>query len=389
MERIDFIAKINQAFQVNPIVALIGPRQCGKTTLAREMALRLGYAEFSPANYFDLESMSDLRRLEEPEFALSALKGLVIIDEIQRKPSLFPILRVLVDKLDRQQKFLILGSASRELINQSAESLTGRISYIELTPFNYRETNDFSKLWLRGGFPKSFLAIDDEISFYWRKEYIRTFLEQDIPNLGFKVTPQNLQRFWYMLAHFHGNIFNASELGRSLGISHNTVRHYFDILSSTLMMREIYPWHENISKRQVKSSKIYFRDSGIYHELLDIATESALLRHPKLGASWEGVVVEEIIRYTNADASQCFFWATHADAELDLLLFLKGKRWGFEIKFTTSPALTRSMKIAMNDLKLDKLFVLTPGDKSYSLAENIRVVPIKEFLQAPFEYWFQ
>lgn len=388
MQRADFAEKINNAFQVNPIVALLGPRQCGKTTLAKQIAQRLSYETFPPENYFDLESLTDLRRLEEPELALSSLKGLIIIDEIQRHPTLFQALRVLVDKPNLQQQFLILGSASRELINHSAESLTGRISYIELTPFNYTETHDFSTLWLRGGFPKSYLATSDEVSFHWRKEYIRTFLEQDVPNLGFKITPQNLQRYWFMLAHYHGNIFNASELGRSLGLSHNTVRHYLDILCSTLMMRELHPWHENISKRQVKSPKIYFRDSGIYHELLGISSKSSLLCNPKLGASWEGVVLEEVIRYMKVDNSHCYFWATHADAELDLLIFYKGKRWGFEIKYTNAPSLSRSMQIALTDLNIEKLFVLTPGEKSYSLAGKIRVVPIKDFLNAPLGYWF-
>ncbi len=380
MKRKDFIKNIETAFLVNSVVAILGPRQCGKTTLARTYATTVAGGQ-SPQNYFDLESMIDLQRLALPEITLSQLSGLVTIDEIQRYPELFPSLRVLVDQLHAARQFLILGSASRELLRQSSESLAGRISYLELTPFNFSETQDLKKLWLRGGFPKSYLATSDEISWLWRKEYTRTFVEQDIPNLGIRVLPQNLQRFWRMLAHYHGNIFKASELGRSLDLSHNTIQSYADILTDTLMIRQLQPWHENISKRQVKSPKIYFRDSGIFHCLLGIKNQQELLLHPKLGASWEGLAIEEIIRHLNVHANECYFWATHGEAELDLFIIKDGKRLGFEIKYGKMPQLTRSMQIALEDLKLDQLIVIYPGEKDFSLSEKIRVMGLENYLR--------
>lgn len=379
MHRHDFLKKITLAFQVTPIVCILGPRQCGKTTLARVYAEQEGKHPLQ--NYFDLESAIDLQRLvQNPELILSQLQGLIIIDEIQRMEELFPTLRVLVDQPGATRQFLILGSASRELLKQSSESLTGRISYLELTPFNYTETHELDLLWLRGGFPKSYLAANEEISFHWRKEYIRTILEQDVPNMGFRIAPQNLQRFWMMLAHYHANIFNASELGRSLGLSHNTIRDYADILTHMFMLRQLQPWHENISKRQVKSPKIYFRDSGIFHTLLGIQNVEMLLTHNKLGASWEGVALEEIIRRLGVTSESCYFWATHAHAELDLLVFHQGKRLGFEIKYAKIPTLSRSMQVAFADLKLDSLTVIYPGEKNYSLNKAIQVIGLKNFL---------
>jgi hypothetical protein len=381
MKRQDFLEKISFIFQVNSVVAILGPRQCGKTTLARLYAEKI--RQLRPENYFDLESMVDLQRLaKNPELVLSRLDGLIIIDEIQRMPDLFPTLRVLVDQPNVKRQFLILGSASRELIKQSSESLTGRISYLELTPFNFSETKELDLLWARGGFPKSYLSETDEVSFQWRKDYIRTFLEHDIPNLGFRIEPQNLQRFWMMLAHYHGNIFNASELGRSLGLSHNTIRSYADILTNTLMLRQLQPWHENISKRQVKSPKIYFRDSGILHVLLGIKNQQELWTHPKLGASWEGLALEELIRHFDL-TTDCYFWSTHGHAELDLLIFKDGKRLGFEIKHAQAPKLTPSMRIALDDLHLDSLTVIYPGEKEYPLTENIYVVGLKKLLINP------
>lgn len=379
MNRADFLQKINFAFNINPIVAILGPRQCGKTTLARTFAKTQGTQ--SPQNYFDLESSIDLNRLVAPEMALSPLTGLITIDEIQRFPNLFPALRVLVDQPDSKKRFLILGSASRELLKQSSESLAGRISYLELTPFNYNETQHLEPLWLRGGFPKSYLAQNDEFSWQWRNEYARTFVEQDIPNLGIKIAPQHLKRFWMMLAHYHGNIFNASELGRSLDLSHNTIRSYADILTDTLMIRQLQPWHANISKRQVKSPKIYFRDSGIFHCLMGIKNQNDLLVHPKLGASWEGLALEEIIRHLNVRANECYFWATHADAELDLLVFKEGRRLGFEIKYSKVPILTRSLRIALEDLELDELTVIYPGEKVFPLHEKVQAMGLKNFLR--------
>lgn len=375
MERYQYLDKIKAAFEVTPIVALLGPRQCGKTTLAKQ------YVQGSPENYFDLEDPDDLIRLENSKLTLSRLKNLITLDEIQRLPEIFPLLRVLVDNKKLDQKYLILGSASRELIRQSSETLAGRISYIELTPFNSREVDNLNQLWLRGGFPRSYLANNQTISYAWRKEYIRTYLEQDIQMMGIQVSPENLRRFWMMLVHYHGNIFNASEIGRSLNLSHTTAKNYLDILSHTFMIRELKPWFENIGKRQVKSSKIYFRDSGIMHALLGISDESSLMLNPKLGASWEGFALEEIIRFIGADPLDCYFWATQANAELDLLVHQDGKRLGFEFKYSDMPQMTKSMHIALEDLKLDQLIVIYPGDKSYHPQKNVFICGLNEYIK--------
>lgn len=379
MQREIYLKQLKQAFRYSPIVAILGPRQCGKTTLANEY---FKASRAVPEHYFDLENPLDLLRLKEPMLALEALDGLIVIDEVQRLPELFPILRVLVDDKSIKRQFLILGSASRELIQQSSESLAGRIHYIELTPFSYSETPHLKKLWLRGGFPKSYLAKSQNDSYRWRRDYIRTFLEQDIPNLGIKIPPQNLRRFWMMLAHYHGQLFNASELGNSLDISFNTAKKYLDILSGTFMIRQLTPWYENIAKRQVKSKKIYFRDSGIYHSLLSINTDRELLVNPKLGASWEGFALESIIRHLNIDQQDCYFWATHNQAELDLLIVKGNKRIGFEFKHSKAPALTRSMKIASEELKLDKLTVIYAGNKKFKLSSEIDCMPLEDFLKS-------
>lgn len=376
MERNAYLEKLNQAFHTSPVVAILGPRQTGKTTLAQEYFRQ---QNGSHVCYFDLENPLDLQRLHDPMLALEDLTGSIVIDEIQRLPDLFPVLRVLVDQ-KKPRHFLILGSASRELISQSSESLAGRIRYMELMPFSYEETHEFKQLWLRGGFPLSYLAKTDRDSNQWRMDYIKTFLEQDIPNLGIKIPAQNLRRFWMMLAHSHGQIFNASELGNSLDLAHNTVRKYLDILTGTFMMRQLQPWYENIAKRQVKSFKVYFRDSGIYHTLLGIDTHQALLTSPKLGASWEGFALESVIRHLQIDAEDCYFWATHNQAELDLLIVKGSKRLGFEFKYTKAPKLTPSMRIASDDLKLDKLYVIYVGDKRFKLATNIECIPLVEFL---------
>jgi len=377
IQRAAFLSKINEAFALYPIVAILGPRQCGKTTLARTYI-----ANGKPENYFDLEDQTDLARLSDPKLALSALSGMITIDEIQRIPELFPTLRVLVDQVKCSQQFLILGSASRQLIRQSSESLAGRIGYLELTPFTYPEARDLNRLWLRGGFPRSYLANSDAASNTWRKDYIRTFLEQELPNLGIRIAAQNLTRFWMMLAHYHGNILNSSEIGGSLGIGSKTVRHYIDILIDCLMLRQLKPWFANISKRQVKSPKIYIRDSGILHILMAIQDQSELLTHPKLGASWEGLALEEVIRTHQADPNECYFWATHSNAELDLLLNKDNKRLGFEFKYTGTPKLTKSMRIAMNDLALDQLTVIYPGEHDFPLAENVMARSLTNYLAA-------
>jgi len=381
LKREAFLTQIESAFLNFPIVALIGPRQCGKTSLARSYT-QTYLPKFNPVNYFDLEDIRDFERLQHPMLTLENLEGLVVIDEIQRLPALFPSLRVLVDqglvgerqqdeKNNKQKKrFLILGSASRYLINQSSESLAGRIFYIEIRPFNLNEVQTVDSnflsvsehLWLRGGFPRSFLSPTDLVSFNWRESYVRTYLEQDLPALGLRVPSMVLRRFWMMLAGYHGQIFNASELGRSLGMTDHTVRYYLNILSETFMVRVLSPWFENINKRQVKSPKIYFKDSGILHLLLDIHDQKALLHSRFLGASWEGFALEEVIRKHNAAPEQCYFWSIHGQGELDLLLIKDGKRLGFEFKFSDVPKVTRSMQQALACLNLDQLIVLIPGE---------------------------
>lgn len=375
MKRSGFIHKINQAFRVTPVVAILGPRQCGKTTLARQ------FGE-SRATYFDLEDDRDLSKMDDPFLTLESLKGLIIIDEIQRAPDLFKTLRVLVDRTAHKARFLILGSASRDLIRQSSETLAGRISYIELTPFSSKEVGEKSidKLWLRGGFPRSFLAPSGNISAAWRREYISTFLERDIPALGFKIPPRLLRRFWMMLSHYHGQLFNASEIGQSLGLAHTTIRHYLDILSGTFMIRQLNPWIENMGKRLVKSPKIYFRDSGILHAFLETIDERALKFHPKVGFSWEGFALEEVVRSIQARNEETFFWATHNQAELDLLIARGNRKVGFEFKYTSTPRLTRSMHIALKDLKLSELTVIFPGIDEFPLAHNVRAIGLKRFL---------
>jgi predicted AAA+ superfamily ATPase len=392
MERPNFIERIENAFSTHSVVALLGPRQCGKTTLARQYIDQIspsaaGAVEgqapldhFPRQNYFDLENTIDLARLSTAQLTLGELKNLIVIDEIQRAPELFPTLRVLVDETANKRKFLILGSASPHLIQQSSETLTGRIQYIELTPFSYAETGDLNRVWLRGGFPRAYLAQTNENSYSWRLAYLRTFVEQDIPGFGLQVSPNHLRRFWMMLAHYHGNLFNASELGRSLQLSQKTVRHYLDILVNTFMVRELQPWFENISKRQVKSPKIYFRDSGLFHTLLGVQDLEHLKMHPKLGASWEGMVLEEIIQHNQAENGECYFWSTHGDAELDLLIVKNGKRLGFEIKYTDKPKLSKSMKISLQDLQLDALTLISPGNHDFPLHEKVRACGLDAYL---------
>ncbi|HAU1484853.1 TPA: ATP-binding protein [Legionella pneumophila] len=368
MKRSHYISMIDYYFQVTPIVALLGPRQCGKTTLALEYA-----KNHLSVTHFDLEDPIHLSRLDNPMLALQDLEGLIIIDEVQLKPHLFPVLRVMIDRFHEKQRYLILGSASRDLIQHSSETLAGRISYFELTPFTLSETNDMKKLWIRGGFPRSYLSNTDSTSMAWRQGYIQTFLERDIPNLGIRVAPHTLRRFWMMLLGYHGNILNTSDLGRSLGFSSTAINHYLDILSGTFMMRILRPWFENISKRQVKSPKLYFRDSGIMHALLGVSTEDELHNNAKLGASWEGFALEEVVRRSQVDEHSCYFWSTHSDAELDLIIFKNGKRLGFEFKYLDSPKITKSIRIAMDDLNLDSLTIVVPTQCYFFLDNKISV----------------
>ncbi len=385
-----YLQSIHSSLRQFPIVALLGPRQCGKTTLAREVANTQTAARLSRLNYFDLEDSEDLARLEDPKLALSSLSGLVVIDEIQRMPGLFKTLRFLADRQDSTTKFLILGSASRDLIQQSSESLAGRVCYVEITPFQMAElpSSDNSCLWLRGGFPKSFYASSEQESWIWRNEYIRTYLEQDLPNLGVRIPPMHIRRFWMMLSHFHGQIFNASQLASSLDISDHTVKRYLDILTGTFMVRQLQPWFENTKKRQIKSPKIYFRDSGIFHFLQGIQNHESLLTNPKLGASWEGFALEQVIYKLRATPEEAYFWGVHGAGELDLLIVKGGKRIGFEIKHTSSPTLTHSIKLAIDELKLDQFFVIFNGSKKFQMADKVVACPLPEFILDEFEQDF-
>ncbi len=367
--------RIQTALRRSPVVALLGPRQCGKTTLARAF---VGPASI---NYFDLENPVSLARLDEPMTALSALQGLVVIDEIQLRPELFAILRVLVDRDSTTVRFLILGSASPTLVRKSADSLAGRIETIEMSGFTLDElaAPDLSKHWLRGGFPRSYLAESDEDSVMWCRNFIQTLAQRDLPEFGVNLPPLQVIRLWTMLAHFHGQIWNAAEPARSLGISEPSVRRYLDIFQGIYMVRVLPPWHENLLKRQVRSPKIYIRDTGLMHQLLGIRSELELLSHPKSGASWEGYAIEQILAQVQPD--EAYFWATHNGAELDLLLLKNGKRIGVECKRMDAPKMTPSMRIALADLKLDELLVIYPGEQSYALAERVRVLPLAKLAQ--------
>lgn len=374
---------IEEGFGSHPVVAILGPRQCGKTTLAREIFNKATPKHKIETNYFDLEDPIHISRLQNPKLALESLTGLIVIDEIQKIPELFSVIRVLVDNPSSKSQFLILGSASRELIHQSSETLAGRIQYLELTPFALNEIGISKQetLWDRGGFPKSFLTKNDEVSSNWREEFIRTYLERDLPQLGITIPAQTLRRFWLMLAHYHGKIFNASELGRSFGIADTTVKRYLDILSGTFMIRQLPPWLENLKKREIKSPKIYFRDSGLFHQLLGISTHEQLLVYPQLGASWEGFALEEIIRAYNAREGDAYFWGIHEQCELDLLLLKDGKRLGFEFKYKDAPQYTISLRRAMELLNLDKLTIIYPGKISHIVEANVFVSSLADGVQ--------
>ena len=362
--------RIGRRFRSNPIVLLLGPRQCGKTTLARQ------YARRRPAEYFDLEDPRDHDRLAQPMTALEPLRGLVILDEAQLRPELFPILRVLADRRPLPARFLVLGSASPDLVRGVSESLAGRVAHVPMGGFDLTEAGVgfLRRLWWRGGFPRSFLAGTDEGSRQWRDDFIQTFLERDLRRFGVLVAPVALRRFWNMVAHYHGQIWNASEIGRSLGEAHTTVKRHLDILTGALVMRQLPPWFENLGKRQVKSQKVYLRDTGLLHSLLGITSFAGLEAHPKLGASWEGFALEETLRATG-DREACF-WSAQSGAELDLLVFHRGKRFGFEFKYADAPSVTKSLKTARHDLKLERAFIVSPGAKSYPLDDWVEVVGI-------------
>ena len=373
------LGNIEALLRDSPVVALIGARQVGKTALARQLVQQYG----APAHVFDLESSADLARLADPLLALSPLRGLVVLDEVQRRADLFPTLRVLADRRPLPARFLVLGSASPHLLRQSSESLAGRVAYYELPCLALSETGsaEMEKLWLRGGFPASFTARSHAASYRWRGDFVRTFLERDIPQLGIAIPGATLERFWAMLAHYHAQVWNGSELARAFGVSHHAVRRYLDALEATFMVRSLKPWRANLAKRQVKSPKVYMRDSGLLHCLLDIDTREQVERHPKVGASWEGFVVENVIRALDADERQCYFWAAHSGAEIDLIVHRGGRLRGFEVKRTSSPTVTRSMRSACEDLELESLSVIHAGPDTFPLAEGIRAVAAERMLK--------
>jgi predicted AAA+ superfamily ATPase len=371
-----YLSQVDASFRVHPATALLGPRQCGKTTLARQ------YAAERECHHFDLENPVDLRRLEQPMEALAHLRGLVVLDEVQRQPDLFAPLRVLLDREPAPARFLLLGSASPRLVKGVTESLAGRVGLVDMAGFDCWETqpDDLRALWLRGGFPRSFLAPDDGSSLLWRESFLRSFLERDLPQFGISIPADAMRRFWTMVAHYHGQVWNAAEFGRSLGVSEASLRHRLDVLTGTYMVRRLLPWHENLKKRQVKAPKVYVRDSGIAHHLLGIETFPTLQSHPKLGASWEGFALENIL--ARARARDAYFWATHAGAELDLLLFHQGKRIGFEFKYADAPGMTKSLHTALADLSLDRAWVVYPGRERYRLHDKVEAIPLIDCLEA-------
>jgi predicted AAA+ superfamily ATPase len=379
IDRKQEVEAIQGLLRRHPVVGMIGARQVGKTTLARLLIEKTK----GPSSNFDLENPEDLARIADPMLALKDLEGLVVIDEIQRQPNLFPVLRVLVDRPKSATHFLVLGSASPDLLRQSAETLAGRIFYHKLGGFSLEEVGveNHLQLWLRGGFPRSYLARTHAGSDEWRRGFIRTFLERDLPQLGIIIRSTTLRRFWTMIAHYHGQIWNGSEFARSFGVADTTVRNYLDLMTSALVIRQLSPWHENISKRQVKAPKIYIADSGVLHTLLGLRTLKDLEGHPKVGASWEGFVLEQVIHRLAARVDECFFWATHGGAELDLLVVRGQQRLGFEIKRTTSPQITPSMRYALLDLHLRSLDVIYAGETTFPMDKKIRAVAFRHLLQ--------
>jgi predicted AAA+ superfamily ATPase len=370
IERTIYKERVLAALKRSPIAAILGPRQCGKTTLARQIA------EGREATYFDLESQADLRRLQNPEMMFASLSGLVVIDEIQTMPKLFAALRVAVDKPENKCQLLILGSASPEIIQQTSETLAGRVEFIDMAGFDLTELGPdrWQSLWVRGGFPRSYLAQSDADSFAWRDGFVRTFLERDIGKLGIQISPTVMRKFWTMLAHWHGQVWNASRIAAAMGINDKTTRRYLDILTETYMIRQLPPWYENLGKRQVKSPKVYFRDSGLLHHFLTLGEFHSITGHPQAGASWEGFALEQIL--LSVRPMQAYYWGTYQKAELDLLLVHEGRRYGVEFKFSEAPEVTRSMRIAVETLQLERLFIVYPGTSEYPVDAVISACPI-------------
>lgn len=383
MQRSVYTKEIEGLFEQFPIVALVGPRQCGKTTLALEI-----FSQQNPAseeNRFDLESPASRARLENPEQVLGHLRGLVIIDEIQLQTDLFPLLRVLADRPGTPARFLILGSTSPWLIHGVTESLAGRVAFVEMSGFDLGETgpDQWRSLWLRGGFPRSFLAASDVASAQWREQFVQTFLTRDLPQLGIAIPPPQMRRFWMMMAHYHAQTWNSSEIAGSLGISDKTARHYLDILTGAFMVRQLLPWTENVGKRLRRAPKVYLRDSGIFHALMGLRSRAELEAHPKLGASWEGFALEQTLRAWRVPTDEAFYWAVHNGPEMDLLLFRGGKRIGVEFKFADAPTATRSMRTARELLRLDQIIVVYPGSVQYALADGMEALPLTSIVSMP------
>jgi len=372
--RAHHLDRIRLLLEEFPVVALLGARQVGKTTLAR----RLANAYRHPVAWFDLEDPVDLARLEDPGLELRPLRGLVILDEIHRLPGIFRLLRVLADRPGPPARFLVLGSASTDLLRQTSESLAGRVAFHELDGFDLTEVDDLQRLWLRGGFPRSYLARSGAASRRWRDGFVRTLLARDLPGFGSTIPSTTLRRFWTMLAHWHGQVWNGAEFGRAFGVAHTTVRRYLDLLTSVLVVRQLQPWFENIGKRQVRSPKVYIADSGILHALLGLADRADVLSHPKVGASWEGFAIQQVVQLLGASPEQCFHWSTHTGAELDLLVLAGARRYGFEAKRSEAPRLTRSMRSALETLNLDRLDVIHAGTERYRLASRVRALPAAE-----------
>lgn len=373
IERQSYIEQLHKALGRSPVVALLGPRQCGKTTLAKAIA-----AQWQVADYFDLESIQDQNRLQNPEMVLGAAEGLVVIDEVQLLPGLFAVLRSIVDRPDCRATFLVLGSASPVLVKGASESLAGRIEFVDLTPFGVSETGygKMSELWLRGGFPRSFLAGSEEDSYAWREGFIRTFLERDLPQLGISIPAPAMRRFWTMLAHYHGQTWNASAIGRSMGVSDKTVRSYLDILTQTYMIRQLQPFYENIGKRQVKAPKIYFRDSGLLHSLLTLAEGAAVMGHPKAGASWEGFALEQALILLRQP--QAYFWGAYSGGEIDMIFEAGGKRYGLEFKYSESPKISPMTRKNAGSLSLEHLWVVCPCSRPFEAYEGISVTNLED-----------
>jgi uncharacterized protein len=374
LPRSELAARVRSALRASPVVTLLGPRQCGKTTLARQIT------RDAVTRYFDLEDPVAEARLAEPMTALGPLRGQVVIDEVQRLPALFPVLRVLADRPRTPARFLLLGSASPDLVRASSESLAGRVTFIDMGGFSLGEVGERQqrRLWLRGGFPRSFLARTEAESVSWRQDFVRTFLERDIRALGITVPPRSLRRLWTMLAHYHGQVWNASEVGRSLGEAHTTVRRHADILTGALVVRQLQPWFENLGKREIRSPKLYVRDTGLLHTLLGLDTFDALESSPRLGASWEGFVIEQVLAITGD--RHAYYWGTQSGAELDLLLTLGGKRYGVEVKYADAPRMTRSMRVARSDLRLSRLYVVYPGTARYDIGDGVEAIGLAEML---------